>query len=887
MKKFLSLITIILLPLLAMAQTQQGYVRTLDRPDNAGKPLSGVTIRQTGAHNAVVSNASGTFSLNMSGKKLGDPYSLQQVRKDKYELVEHDAIGRKYAYSNSVPLTIVMVSTEQMEKDKMRIENNAYKRAEKDYKTKSAALEKQLNEKTISEEKYQQEIQALINNFDKYQSMIESLADHYARTDYDALDEREREINICIENGDLERADSLLHTIDNFDPIEVLKRNKEAMAKFDTQIAQAEGMIAEANADMAEVLRRQEKDAEYLYQLYTIALARYDNEKAAKYIETRAALDTTNVDWQLEAGKFIMQYIANYDKALKYYNCALRNAIKQYGESHPKVAFSYNYIGNVYYYQGNYNDALNYCQKALEIFLQVYGESHHNVAMSYNNIGSVYSSQGNYNEALNYYQNALEIRLQLLGESHPDVTTSYNNIGLVYQSQGNYTDALNYHQKALDIFLQLFGENHPNVAMSYNNIGSVYSSQGNYNEALNYLQKALEIRLQLLGESHPDVATSYNNIGVVFKSQGNYNDALNYYQKALEIYLQVYGESHPHVATSYNNIGSVLDSQGNYNEALNYYQKALEIRLRLLGESHPDVANSYSNIGNVLDSQGNYNEALNYYQKALEIYLQCYGEVHSDVADEYNNIGSVYYAQGKYNEALKYYQKTLEIRLQLLGESHPYVATSYNNIGSSLANQGNYNEALNYYQKALEIRLQLFGENHLDVANCYYGIAGLNYALGDYINTITSCDKSLNFAVGAYGNENPRIKQLYMYKYSAYCKLVKQDASYISNLMKFMENIVFTATMVEGDTPASKQGLTGEYYLFEIGDWDMESLNSLWDKNAELQGKPKTLVLMKEGKVSSHYFENSIGCQFGVKWISKEKKQQILEQYRKWKESQN
>ena len=348
MKKLASIIIAILLPLLAMAQTQQGYVRTLDRPDNAGKPLSGVTIRQTGAHNAVVSNASGTFSLNMSGKELGDPYSLQQVRKDKYELVEHDAIGRKYAYSNSVPLTIVMVSTEQLEKDKMRIENNAYKRAEKDYKTKSAALEKQLNEKTISEEEYQQEIQALINNFDKYQSMIESLADHYARTDYDALDEREREINICIENGDLERADSLLHTIDNFDPIEVLKRNKEAMAKFDSQIAQAEEMLAQANADMTEVLRRQEKDAEYLYQLYTIALARYDNEKAAKYIETRAALDTTNVEWQLEAGKFIQDYLANYDKALKYYNCALRNAIKRYGDKHSYIATIFNNIGLTY-----------------------------------------------------------------------------------------------------------------------------------------------------------------------------------------------------------------------------------------------------------------------------------------------------------------------------------------------------------------------------------------------------------------------------------------------------------------------------------------------------------------------------------------------------------
>ena len=112
MKKILSLITIILLPLLAIAQTQQGYVKTLGRQDNAGKPLSGVTIRQTGAHNAVVSSSNGTFSLNMTSKKLGEPYSLQQVRKDNYELVDNGVVGRKYAYSNTVPLTIVMVSSD-------------------------------------------------------------------------------------------------------------------------------------------------------------------------------------------------------------------------------------------------------------------------------------------------------------------------------------------------------------------------------------------------------------------------------------------------------------------------------------------------------------------------------------------------------------------------------------------------------------------------------------------------------------------------------------------------------------------------------------------------------------------------------------------------------
>ena len=229
----------------------------------------------------------------------------------------------------------------------------------------------------------------------------------------------------------------------------------------------------------------------------------------------------------------------------------------------------------------------------------------------------------------------------------------------------------------------------------------------------------------------------------------------------------------------------------------------------------------------------------------MEIRLQVYGESHPDVATSYNNIGYVYSSQGNYNDALKYYQKALEILLKFYGESHPHVATYYNNIGAVLDSQGNYNEALNYYQKALEVYLQIYEESHPDVVNCRNNI------------------------------------------YISYCDLIKQNSSYMPDFMKFMENIVFTATMVDGDTPASKQGLKGEYYLFEFGDWDMESLNSLWDKNTELQGKPKNIVLMKDGNVSTHYFENSIGCQFGGKWISKEEKQQILEQYRKWKESQN
>ena len=661
MKHFL-ISLFLLLPLCAISQVQQGYVRTLERPAIASVSLSGVTLRASGDHSAVITDETGRFALTLPGLKSGEAYSLQQVRKEGYELVDPGTIGRRYAYSGSSPLSIIMVSTSQLQAEKQRIEDNAYRVAEENYKKRLAGLEAAKKSNEITIEEYRAEIEKLYTSFEKYQSLISSLSDHYARVDYSQLTELEREINICIENGEFERADSLLQL--TFNPAEFI-------AGLDSRIAQAEEIINEANADLAAVLKQQEKDAEYLYHLCTISLARFDNEKARFYIETRAALDTTNAQWQLEAGMFVSNYFADYDKAIIYFNLALNSTFAKHGEQHPYVALSYNNIGGVYSSQGNYSQALEYCHKALEIWLAVFGEQHPNVALSYNNIGAVYNSQGNYSQALEYYNKALEIWLAVFGEQHPYVATSYNNIGAVYDSQGNYFQALEYHNKALEISLAVFGERHPDVATCYNNIGLVYGNQGNYSQALEYYNKALEIWLAVFGEQHPNVALSYNNIGYVYDNQSNYSQALEYYNKALEIWLAVFGEQYPDVATCYNNMGTVYDDQSNYSQALEYYNKALEIRLAVFGEQHPDVATCYHNIGTVYSIQGNYSQALEYFNKALEIWLAVFGEQHPNVAASYAYIAAILFRQGNYQDSLGYFEKSYNILNDLLPSDHP------------------------------------------------------------------------------------------------------------------------------------------------------------------------------------------------------------------------
>ena len=402
------------------AQVQQGYVRSLGRPDKKGVALSGVAVRVKGEHNAVLSGEDGTFAMTLPGKKNGEAYVLQQVRKAGYELNEQGVIGRQYAFSDKVPLTLVMVSTSQLQADKQRIENTAYQVAERNYKAKMEALERQREAGSLDTEQYRAEIQDLQDKFEKYQSLIDDLAEHYAHTDYDLLDEHEREINICIERGDLDRADSLIHAL--FNPVDVLRRNKEALAHIGQSEAQARQLLAQANEDMAAVLKQQEKDAEYLYQLYTIALARYDNEKAAQYIETRAELDTTNVEWQMDAGGH-MRYVASYVPAITYYQRALRILASGTNNQERLVCGCHSNLGVIYARLGLYDEALVETNEAIRLYSQLNGEKSFDVVTSYSNLAAVYRLKGDKQLALDNYVKAVKLMSAMLSEPGFDAST--------------------------------------------------------------------------------------------------------------------------------------------------------------------------------------------------------------------------------------------------------------------------------------------------------------------------------------------------------------------------------------------------------------------------------------------------------------------------------
>ena len=279
------------------AQTQQGFVKTIGRPGNPGVPLANVTIQMVGMVNATTSSTTGEFYLSAYNKKDGDAIKLLRVQKNGYELKDKDMIGRSLVFSSHVPIYITMVDSRQLEVDKKRIEGNARRVAEKNYQKKRKEIEKENKKHKLSAEKYRQELDDLQEKYDKYLSLIGDMADRYARTDYDNLDSIDIEINICIENGEQEKADSLIHTV--FDPETVLERNRAAKKEIEDRIKFAQAVIDKANADKEAIL----KDIEYAKQIAILSeslareyLAQGEKGKALQNLQKALEIKTIVYD---------------------------------------------------------------------------------------------------------------------------------------------------------------------------------------------------------------------------------------------------------------------------------------------------------------------------------------------------------------------------------------------------------------------------------------------------------------------------------------------------------------------------------------------------------------------------------------------------------------
>ncbi|MBR1546016.1 MAG: tetratricopeptide repeat protein [Prevotella sp.] len=720
--------------LVSPAQTQQGRVKTLGRPNKPGVALSGVTVRVRGAHNAVLSNAQGNFSIDMTGKKQGDAYSLQQVKKKGYELNDNGLIGRRYAFSSTVSLSIVMVSSSQLQADKQRMEDNAYKVGEKNYKEKIALLEKQRKTNQITIDQYRQQIQDLQNSFEKYQSLIDFLADHYARADYDELDEKEREINLCIENGDLNKAEQLLQQLD------IVKR----LADIEQRIKSGKSLMAEAEKDMARILRQQEKDAEYLYHLYTISLARFDNEKAHFYIETRAALDSTNIQWQIDAGEFASEYLSDYTTAKRYIEKATRQCLLHHGDKGYEMSKCYISLGNIYYYTAKYQEAKELYQIALNIRENLYGEFHESLVEPYCCIGNVVFAQTQYDKtsARTYFKKGLNICLASKGEDHQDIGACYYGLGLCdfttgslhkmtdeKQSQKEIADAVYDLKRAIELWQKQTREENSNIAHCYKAIGDIYLQKQDFQQAIAYNEKAVSIWKRIFGNIHIKLSDAYFSLGSIYSSIPDYDKGDYYYQQSLQMREQLLGPDHPKTVAVKKEIESLqaetklkskLSGEDTIEKAVEYlnnkeYKKALNTCKKIVNqlekedESSPEVADVYSFMGIITSMMGDRQGAIACYNHALLIWEKTNTAHHHDAAISYLMAGQLFLLDEQYAIALQYGTAALEIFSELEDVELLDIAKCHSLVGKASLMTGDLQKSKEHLEKAIKIQTEVNG----------------------------------------------------------------------------------------------------------------------------------------------------------------------------------
>jgi len=218
------------------------------------------------------------------------------------------------------------------------------------------------------------------------------------------------------------------------------------------------------------------------------------------------------------------------------------------------VATYRNNLGAAWNAKGKYDKAIEYFEKALKSDLKTFGEDHPHVATYRSNLGAAWKAKGEYDKAIEYYEKALKSDIKTFGENHPKVAIRWNNLGEVWRAKGEYNKAIEYYEKALKSDIKTFGENHPNVAAYRNNLGVAWNAKGEYDKSIEYIEKALKSDIKTFGENHPNVATYGNNLGTALHANGEYDKAIEYLEKALSVIQVRLGNDHPYTKTLKANI---------------------------------------------------------------------------------------------------------------------------------------------------------------------------------------------------------------------------------------------------------------------------------------------------------------------------------------------
>ena len=718
----------------AQAPVQHGITKTRGRMVNGelvpGKGLEGVSV--TIEERQLVSDEDGHFSFPVTSGN----YTILSVKKNGYELIDSDIRNRSTRYSPN-PLFLVMETPEQRRMDLLDAEKNIRRNLRRQLQER----EDEIETLKISQQEKDSLLRMLYGHQGDNEKLISEMAKRYASLDYDAMDEFYRKVSSWIEEGKLVSADSLLRSRGN------LNTQVSAILKQGREIQAREQMLEQAKAvhrsDIEDVARR-------CFNFAEIFNIRHQKDSAAHYLLMRASLDTTNIEWQRDAGLYTLEYMADYSLAQVYLSRSLRQAFLQNGPSDEPVMRALFDMGTLNMVKGEYDQARAFFNQAISSCKDWEDGYHPEAASYYNSLGYIFQGQGKYKEALDYFLKALK-ECNRYPELTDEKNTYYKHAGDAYAALAQYDLEGELFIRALSAINDGITVDDSEIARCYTNVGLLYRRLGKSNECLEYLEKALSIYKRIYGEKHPDTASCYNNIGLILSETGNTSRALECYEKALNIEQEVYGPVHVEIARAMGNIGTIYYKQGDLDKALDYYEKGLHILEKSLGTTHDGMGYFYNNIGLIYYNKGDFEKAREYYDKFFSISVHSLGYVTPETAIMYYNFALSLYYQGDYWLALEFFSRALSIYERTVGRSHPDVARALLYQGDSYSQLRKYKEAVNSYLTAQPVIEKTKGATSVEAFDLYNKTASAYLALEDYSRALEYYKKSLSVSEQVFG----------------------------------------------------------------------------------------------------------------------------------------
>lgn len=630
MKRLFSLLFAVCILSISFAQTQKGIVKTRGRMVNGkvepGKRLSGTTITLNFG-NALVSNGQGLFSFNVPA---GKSYALMAATKQGYMLADPEYTKRSFAYSAKNPFYVVMEDANQLQADIKEATDKVRRSLKRELRKREDELDELRESNAITQSKYDSLRVEFANYRQNSENLVREMAERYASTDYDQLDDFNRQVQMYIEDGELQKADSMIRSKGTFD--ERIAR----IQQFDKTNSLREEEIQHEQEELdksKELAAREKADlAQDLYNQSLIFLQQYQWDEALGCLRLRTELDANNLEYADDYA-YLCQKQHHFEEAIKYY-------------------------------------------KHVAALLESEGREDLYI-LKMTNVSEIYRFNVKYKEQFDLLSDLL-LRSEQLDSSDPEISriksNIYLNLGSYYQLQNQYAKSAECLQKGYEHLCyyinQSANQNESETIRMLIQIGASYGNMFHDQEALHYLKMALEkhedyvhrcpqveIR-DLKANIHSAMASAYNHLEDYVQSIKEYTLAEEVLRQLAKINPEAYDI---HLADLCWNKGTAYFYIGEKEKAIEYTKESVRLfEENMKRNPSLDIKNyniALNNLGYINFINGNLDEAADAYLKSQAILNPLYEKYPNSFAYDYAllqiNLFGVYRAMGELEKCSK------------------------------------------------------------------------------------------------------------------------------------------------------------------------------------------------------------------------------------------